>query len=509
MGLSLPFLFSAFTLLHFYFTNFVELRWQDAMSTLGLVMLVVLALVGAAWAALRDPHKAGLLALVGAFCFFSHERIVYGYCRFFLDGDTSIRIRGFLEPPHALQVRVFWILAAISVVAGLLLQQVRRDLGGLTRFCFRFSAAVVVVTAVSGFMTLANLPRPVLPLPQAHRSDSRPDIYLIILDGFGRADVLEKRYGFSIEPFLNFLGTQGFRVFSQSRANYPTTAYSLSSELNFTYLDKESIGVGEEYANPYAYPLTTLMAHNRLTRFLKSQGYQIVNIYGGGDFTRRFATTDLSLGMSQSVNGFSYGFAKHTPLALFASRWLRVPELDRRREAILQGLDQLRRLPAETSGPRFVMVHLLCPHEPFFLRVDGGRPHADPAFDWQGRRQYPLGYAGQAQFLAAQMQAILPALVRESAEPPVILLHGDHGPAPLSSQQLEQALERYPNLCAMRLPGADIRVLPEDVTPVNYFRWVLNFYFDTRLEILPNKSYRPSDAQHPFLFEDITPYFER
>src|SRR5215211_254514 len=65
---------------------------------------------------------------------------------------------------------------------------------------------------------------------------SPPDIYYIILDGYGRQDVLEEVYGYRNEEFLSYLRSRGFFVADEAHSNYIQTPLSLSSSLNFDYI---------------------------------------------------------------------------------------------------------------------------------------------------------------------------------------------------------------------------------------------------------------------------------
>ncbi len=66
----------------------------------------------------------------------------------------------------------------------------------------------------------------------------KPDIYYIILDGYGRGDVLKSVYGFDNEKFYNELENRGFFIARKSNANYAqTTLFSLASSLNMEYLE--------------------------------------------------------------------------------------------------------------------------------------------------------------------------------------------------------------------------------------------------------------------------------
>lgn len=506
IAISTPLLLCGFTLTHFYFVNFIELSVGELLLTLAEVFGMVGVLLALAWRVLRDVNKSSLLTYLALLCFFGHERVTYYLLRFSARSNAEVALKGFTEAPMALRLGVFWGLVLLTLVVATALLRVKRDLYPVTLFLFRFSAIVLLLTVTTGLHTALTYPRPVLPVPEAHRTDHKPDIYILLLDGFGRRDVLEKHYGFSTEKMETFLRRMGFRVFTRSRSNYPTTGCSFPCELNFSYVDLESLGLGPDYPYSYAYPLTTVWENNRLSRFLKSQGYQIVNVFGGS--SRRFTTTDLALGSKDTINPFGYTFFRHTPVELFFGRQLHIPELRRRRKVVMEAITDFRTIQPKLRHPCFVTVHILCPHEPFFVDEAGGEPYNDPSFDWEGSHDFAGGYAGQAKYLASQLEIWIPELLKASPQEPVIIVQGDHGPAPLATELREQVRQRYPNLCAIYLPGQDYSEFSETITPVNYFRYILNRYFDTRLPILPDRSFSVRPGRNPFDFEDITDLLE-
>jgi len=69
---------------------------------------------------------------------------------------------------------------------------------------------------------------------------STPDICYIILDGYGRADMLQSVYGFDNSEFINALEQRGLVVENGSQSYYPRTILSLASSLNMQYLDTMS-----------------------------------------------------------------------------------------------------------------------------------------------------------------------------------------------------------------------------------------------------------------------------
>ncbi len=499
---SLPLLFTAFVLLHFYLTNYIEVNFSEFLFVALLLMGLIAAIELCLWKWLKDMDRVGLTTALGTFFFFSYERIVYAYHRFDQRVGAEIALVGTADPSHATRVACLWILAGLTLAGGVLLFRLKVNLKGLVRFGFLCSVGAILITGTFGAINLAGQLRPRLDLPRAGQAaSSKPDIYVILLDAFGRPDMLERDYGVRTAPFVAALQKLGFKVFSESLANYPTTSYALACELNYAYIDQQSMGIPADYKS--GYPLLSLVHSNRVTRFLREQGYEVVNIYGGVHFTRAFESTTRRLGSGRSVNGFFYVFFKHTPVDVLAPDLLTVPELDLRRSILLQGLEELRTLPPGDK-PRFVMLHVLCPHHPFFVDAQGGRPHADPSFDWEGRRDHRTGYAGQAEFLQKQVEPIVSAILKSSPREPVILIQGDHGPVPILEEGPGMFQQRYRNLCALYLPGQDYRGIPEDLSPVNYFRVIFNRFFGTNLELLPNKSFYLLDGVKVFQFTDIT-----
>ena len=63
----------------------------------------------------------------------------------------------------------------------------------------------------------------------------KPNIYFILLDGYGRGDQLQKVFGFNNAKFLNYLENKDFSILHQSHSGYPNTAFSIVSLLNMDY----------------------------------------------------------------------------------------------------------------------------------------------------------------------------------------------------------------------------------------------------------------------------------
>jgi hypothetical protein len=110
----------------------------------------------------------------------------------------------------------------------------------------------------------------------------KPDIYFIILDGYGEQQVLQDLYGFDNKPFIDFLETKGFTIAKDSTTNYIQTFLSVASTLNMDYIDHQ------ENFNPLSGDRMTTVArikNSKLQKFLADQRYKIVALETGFEFT--------------------------------------------------------------------------------------------------------------------------------------------------------------------------------------------------------------------------------
>ena len=75
------------------------------------------------------------------------------------------------------------------------------------------------------------------PEPVSQANGNSPNIYILLLDGYPRADTLAERYDFDNRPFLEELRDRGFDVAERSRTNYMFTQLVLLSMLHLEPVD--------------------------------------------------------------------------------------------------------------------------------------------------------------------------------------------------------------------------------------------------------------------------------
>jgi hypothetical protein len=116
-------------------------------------------------------------------------------------------------------------------------------------------------------------------------NEELPDIYYIILDAYGRSDVVQELFEYNNSSFINYLKERGFHVAEQSHSNYIQTSLSISSSLNLDYLGRvEEQTIQSEDRDP----LAELIHHSKLRNFLEEKGYHTVT------FATGYAPTTIS-----------------------------------------------------------------------------------------------------------------------------------------------------------------------------------------------------------------------
>lgn len=339
-----------------------------------------------------------------------------------------------------------------------------------------------------------------------------PDVYVIVLDTYPRADSLEKNFDINNEFFLQQLTDMGFYVASCARCNYAYTELSLSSMFNLNYLDQvapDVINSGKDTV-----PLFNLLKNSLMRRNFEQLGYSTYSLasypplaWDDSDFFY-----DVKAEQNENTNGnlaitsFERLIFDSTAIKLlfdldvFVDSTDQVPFNYRYAEHVRyhQFTLQMLRNVVSQRGPKLVFTHLTSPHAPFVFTPEGElltEPPNIPWVDglsWEDNKKY---FGMQVQYISNQMTPILKEIINGSETDPIIVLFGDHGYA------LNDA-ERMAVLSAVYAPEYVKESLYPSISHVNIFRVIFNQAFGGNYDILEDVSYM-SPHPDPFNFSII------
>jgi hypothetical protein len=306
---------------------------------------------------------------------------------------------------------------------------------------------------------------PELP-PVYLQSDNKPDIYYILLDGYGREDQLQKHYDFDNSAFLTELEARGFTVADNSNTNYGSTECSLYSSLNQDFVPK---------ARNYSLIDQSIQA-SVTARSLKGIGYTYIKLGSWWYVTNHSSYADENYNWLKT-QGFQSMVLEQTSVwsvidyyGKASSRNISLQENTARK------WNQLNEIACREPGSKFVFAHFLTTHPPFTVATNGAP--ITSSIDYGNEN-----YENAILYTNSQVLKWLDN-VPENA---VVILQADHGAYPDNSQaewNSEDWQERYGIFVAAKNIETS-----DDISPVNIFRTTFNQIFSTDLELLPNDSY--------------------
>ena len=337
-------------------------------------------------------------------------------------------------------------------------------------------------------------------------SAARPDIYVILLDGYARHDALGQVFGVDDGPFLGGLAAHGLTVSDKARTSYPITVQVLMSMFHAALLSDipelkpilDRTYTGTEIGLTHA-----VVQENPVFDVLHAAGYEVDGISSG--FAQvSLRETDRFIDGGQ-INEFEVAILRRTiagdVVNLIAPDFVASQERDR----ITTNLAMLGALAAMRPGrPRFIFAHVPSPHPPWVFNADGSaRPSRDvntiyeeiPDTTGLTEAQMRTAYGGSVQALWQPVLGAIDAIDKASAAPPIIVVFGDHG-SWVGALPGDNRLRFLP-LLAARVPGkASPFAADEDL--VNVFPDLLNPILGTSL---PRVDPAPS-----FMFGPRNPY---
>jgi hypothetical protein len=344
-------------------------------------------------------------------------------------------------------------------------------------------------------------------------SSEKPNIYYIVLDGYLRSDYLNEYFGYDNSDFNYELERRGFYIFGSSRSNYLNTNYSLNTSLNLVYFHEYP----RKIFNKSKYNLHNSYLHD----FLHKNGYQVVVFDSGSrDTNEQAADIFVCLEDFQDhddviINKFEQFFLMTTLAHLLINDQSQInapdqptdlitttvnQELSLRRDRIKHAFDHLPDY-ASADGPFFLFSHIYLPHIPFLYGPDGEELsyHGDQNLYWYEvpQEDYAEYYAYQIDYLNGAILDAIDQIQVNSHRPIVIILQADHGDELYLDRDhpTKQGIEvRSAILHAMYFSDGDYDGLYPSMTPVNTFRAVLNHWFGTQYQILPDKVYFHEDT---------------
>lgn len=494
-----PFLITFFAVLSLFAGNMTEVFINAAVRPLTILTASTAVLLILLRGLTKDWQKSGLLLSFFLLLFFTYGH-VHNYKDFAIAGMHVFRHKYLI---------VVWLVLAIT--GGIFINRIKKP-APFTNFANTMSVIMLLfpVFNVGRYLLEEKAYGSVLETQTSSPFElsvkqPAPDVYFIVLDAYGRADVLEDLFEFDNSGFIRELQDMGFYVVQCSQSNYARTQLSIVSTLNMDYIENL---VPDLYADEVKYWASPLLIDSQVRNIFEGLGYKTVAFYN--DYPRlHWQDADYFLQPGEQSSQMVQLGSKLTSFEeLFLTTTLLSPVIDSqtdgtqissnpsRREADLYMLDTLPEIP-QILDPKFIYAHLMLPHPPFIFGPNGEEVNIDDReFNDDTRYQDGInraGYRDQVVYVNHRITSILREIIEKSPTPPIIIVESDHGPTAYGGLQ-----NRMGNFMAYYFPGRDVAsVAYPSITPVNSFRLVFNEYFGGKYPLLEDFSYY-SDATYNF-----------
>jgi len=471
------------------------------LSSLGLFFIINIFI--------KDKIKSALIVSTIALSFFSFDILNV----LFFEMNAWLSYGAILYDSLSLLTYLIFIVSLIFLI-----HSSKKDLSKINKLLNFFAVVVIAMQIVSIFNYQYKNSNSNLKTNYVYRTNTEikttdkelPDIYYIIVDAYGREDLLKDLYNYDNQKFISFLKDKGFYIADKSYSNYNQTFLSVVSALNLDYLDDLATEVG--YEADTRRPLSTLLRNNAFEKTLQGQGYTFVTLPSTWTGTYKNQLSDIHLSAGYESNSFNSILVKKTPLILFFPD-MRVEGTTNYVNGVLDTIPKI----ADLEETTFSYVHLLSPHPPFIFEADGspintvlncmeGTDGSHYFKTCPGIEKYREQYIGQLSYISNRLEGIINEILLKSDTPPIIILQGDHGPGSMldwDSAENSNVNERFSILNAYLVPEPIKEKLYPEISPVNSFRLLLNYLFDDNLDLLEDRSYFAVWDQ-PYNFIDIT-----
>lgn len=284
-----------------------------------------------------------------------------------------------------------------------------------------------------GAITLDDFTLDLSPSATAARSGGRPSVYVLLLDGYPRADSLSQRFDIDNALFLRSLERLGFAVNSNARSRFAGTELSLASSMltDPRELDRFMVDRAERMLTHWRDARREYLHNVAVMDRLREQGYRLVEIESQVSHTQ-WAGWDETIDTGQ-LTDVEVALIQASALSRILDGWV----MDQQRERLESTLDAWA--DSATDGRQKVsFAHIMAPHPPFLY----GPANEKPLPCWYDARcslftvhMADLGLsdadygARLAEHLAGVNERVIDTVERIVAADPgaIIVLFADHG----------------------------------------------------------------------------------
>lgn len=331
------------------------------------------------------------------------------------------------------------------------------------------------------------------------QAQSKPNMYLILLDGYPGKYALQYYFNFDNSSFLEHLKSKNFQVIDSSISNYNITIASMNSILNMQYLQPAALRPWNNY-ELFLKSFASIES-NKLCSFLAQQGYTIQNqsLFDLAQHRTPYYAARFKKGIGLLHAKFFHEKIKKDLIWMLCVGKFKVEQifqshtlhLHHQNKQIIQHTINVARNP---SSPQFTYAHVLLPHQPFFTDSNG---IIQDVLYQEAHKFEPALHVSYQKYTNKLISEMIDSIVHDDPGS-IIVLMSDHG-----YREYPDSLRHliYHNLLSVRFPhGQQHFSFGQIHSNVNVFRYILNEYYQQHLPLLPDSMFYVNEEKNQFMF---------
>jgi hypothetical protein len=483
-----PIIAGLYPFLFYWSVNANQVGSDDAWRSFFVVLVISIILLSVFWLISRDINKASVSGTIILLAFFSYGHIF-----------TWLRLQNMPFARHSILLPIMIIVSAMVVWVLFRTSGNLKPLIGFLNGTLLLLSLFSIVQITSAYSKTENLS------PEAHQKQAPattpialPDIYLIVVDEYPRADVLKKSFNYDNSEFLDQLEELRFRVIPCSQSNYRWTIQALYAMLNLEYAPPDPFDRFAYTNQSITNRLSKDIKNGYLINALRQRGYQLVAFETGYAFTELDdAEIFLKSSRMETLSLFEEGLIETSMLAAWDDLAIRLGLIDNSNPT-----KAAKRLPRSSPDyyyqikmdgfnnldesimldtPKFVFAHLLGAHFPIAIDANGNHIYTSKL------EREP--YLSQILYTNKRLISSMQQIINTTGTPPIVVLVSDHGLKYDDFDAEGEYTDSLLNFGAVFGPTELTSKLYDSITPVNIMRLLAAQQEIGDYEILPDISY--------------------
>jgi len=465
--------------LHGYLTNYGLVPQRDAILLALLYCGVGLFLTGIFWLLYKNIVKAALLSFF-LLCLQFFFGPLHDFLKEYTPG-TFFSKYSFLLP----------FILILIITASIYLARSKKNFYQVTFYLNTLLVILIITDSFSLALKSSKTPKINNEFNEKlNPCDTcvKPDIYLIVADGYPGNRQLNDLFSFDNSKFENALKKRGFFVVDSSVSNYNFTPFSIASMLNQEYL-KDLEGSNSSKIDMDICFET--IKRNKTFKFIQTYGYDIFNfsIFDLENQPSKINSTLIQEG-NRLMNSqtliyrikYDLGYHLITNLKL-GSEIKKVRELDLRNNLKLINLT-LDVLKKKNNKSKFVYTHIIMPHYPYYFDSTGNKnDYKLLTEEFNNKKDFFISYLKYAN---KEYLSLIDQIMFNTNNQSIILFLSDHG---FREFTIPVDLKyHFMTLNAVYIPDKNYTQYYKGQSNINTFRVLFNTVFNQKYSLLKDSS---------------------